>query len=70
MCPGLHSSPKANWHRKAYLHAIEPSSSPEQQGHIQPTSWEPALAPAPCQELFGRALAGTGLSHAMDHSNN
>lgn len=44
MCPGLCSGPKANWHGKAYLHAIELSLSPEQQGHIQPTSWELALA--------------------------
>lgn len=46
MCPGLCDGPKANWHRKACLHAIELSLSPEQQGYIQLTSWEPVLAGA------------------------
>lgn len=75
MHPGLRCGPKANWHRKAHLHTTELLWSPEQQGHIQATSWEPSLAGTasrtePCQGLFGRTLAGTGLGRARDRSNN
>ena len=51
MRPGLRGAPKANWQRNAYLHATEPSSSPEQQGQNQPT-------PSPGTDAGSSAVPG------------